>query len=180
MSCDLTIGRALPCKESVGGLKNVYFIDYGTLGTPVYDATDTDAIDSFPGAPDAYQWDLKGTSSFTQNVNSDRATGTTFYEQVLELTFTKLDKKTHKELKLIAWARPHVIVEDYNGNLFLMGLEHGAEVTGGTIVTGAAMGELSGYTLSLTATERVPANFIDNTLSGAGVAVSASQIDPTA
>jgi hypothetical protein len=96
----------------------------------------------------------------------------------LELTFTKLDKSSHKELKLMAYGRPHVFVEDYNGNIFVMGLLHGAEVTGGTIVTGAAMGDLSGYTLTLTAQEQVPANFIDNTLSGAGVVVSATQINP--
>ena len=42
-----------------------------------------------------------------------------------------------------------------------MGLEHGADVSGGTIVTGAAMGDLSGYTLTLTGMEKVPANFID-------------------
>ena len=42
-----------------------------------------------------------------------------------------------------------------------MGLEHGADVSGGTIVTGAAMGDLSGYTLTLSAMERKPANFMD-------------------
>ena len=78
----------------------------------------------------------------------------------------------------MAYGRPHVFVEDYNGNIFVMGLLHGAEVTGGTIVTGAAMGDLSGYTLTLTAQEQVPANFIDNTFSGAGVSVSATQINP--
>jgi len=46
------------------------------------------------------------------------------------------------------------------GNVFVMGLEHGAEVTGGTIVTGAAMGDLSGYTLTLSAQELKPANFV--------------------
>ena len=32
MACDLTKGRALPCRESVGGLKAVYFVDFGDLG----------------------------------------------------------------------------------------------------------------------------------------------------
>ncbi len=41
-----------------------------------------------------------------------------------------------------------------------MGLEHGAEVTGGSIVTGAAMGDLSGYTLTFNAQELKPANFV--------------------
>ena len=178
MACDLTIGRAVPCKDVVGGIKSVYFVDFGDFGAIAYDATNSDAIETIAGTPTAFQYDVKGNSSFTQNVNSSRENGTTFYEQVLELTFTKLDKQSHKELKLMAFGRPHVFVEDYNGNIFLMGLEFGAEITGGTIVTGAAMGDLSGYTLSLTAQEKIPANFLDADLSTVGITVSATQIAP--
>jgi len=46
------------------------------------------------------------------------------------------------------------------------------DVTGGTIVTGGAMGDLSGYTLTLTGMEPVPANFIGDTLAGAGFDVT--------
>ena len=28
MACDLTLGRKEPCKDVVGGLKNVYFVDF--------------------------------------------------------------------------------------------------------------------------------------------------------
>jgi hypothetical protein len=178
MACDLTTGRSVPCKDVVGGIKAVYFINYGELGAITYDVTNTDAIDSFGGTPDAYEYDVKGNSSFEQTVTSSRENGTTFFEQTLNLTFTKLDKATHKELKLMAYGRPHVFVEDYNSNIFVMGLLHGAEVTGGTIVTGAAMGDLSGYTLTLTAQEQVPANFLDATLASAGVTVSGTQINP--
>ena len=178
MACDLTTGRSVPCKDVVGGIKAVYFANYGELGAITYDTTNTDAIDSFAGTPTAYEYDVKGNSSFEQTITSSRENGTTFFEQTLNLTFTKLDKATNKELKLMAYGRPHVFVEDYNGNVFVMGLEHGAEVTGGTVVTGAAMGDLSGYTLTLTAQEKVPANFLDTTLSAAGVSVSATQINP--
>jgi hypothetical protein len=41
-------------------------------------------------------------------------------------------------------------------------------VTGGTIVTGLNMGDLSGYTLSLSGMEKVPANFLDTTIVAAG------------
>jgi hypothetical protein len=71
----------------------------------------------------------------------------------------------------MAYGRPHVIVEDNNGNFFLAGLEHGCDVTGGTIVTGAAMGDLSGYTLTLTGMEKVPANFLGDSLSSVGFTV---------
>ena len=63
----------------------------------------------------------------------------------------------------MAFGRPHIIVEDHNNNFFYCGLEHGAEVTGGTISTGAAMGDMSGYTITLTAQERIPANFFEAT-----------------
>ena len=60
----------------------------------------------------------------------------------------------------MAYGRPHVCVEDRNGNFFLCGLEHGMEVTGGSIATGTAFGDLSGYSLTLTGQELEPANFI--------------------
>lgn len=171
--CDLTRGRLEVCKDSVGGLKSVYFVNYGDATGYTYDATNTDAIDAVAGTPTAYKYDLKGASTFTQNINSSRENGTTFFEQVLELTFKKLTPKDHKELKLMAYGRPQVIVEDNNGNLFYAGLKHGMDVTGGTIVTGGAFGDLSGYTLTLTGMEQVPANFIDTTLVLAGFTVVA-------
>ena len=73
-------------------------------------------------------------------------------------TLPKLSKEDNYQVKLLAWGRPRIVVEDYNGNFFLVGREHGADVTGGTIVTGAAMGDLSGYTLSFSAMELTPAN----------------------
>ena len=73
----------------------------------------------------------------------------------------KLTVQDHKELKLLSYGRPHVIIQDYNNNAFLMGAENGAEVSGGTIVTGAGMGDLSGYTLTLTGQELKPANFLE-------------------
>lgn len=157
MACDLTKGRKEPCKDVVGGLRAIYFVDYGDLGT----VTQTDdEITDLSGTFTAYKYELKGNSSFEQTVTSSRENGTTFFEQTLNLTLKKLSKEDHKEIKLLAYGRPHVAVEDYNGNVFLMGLEHGADVSGGTIVTGAAMGDLSGYTLTLSGMETKPANFV--------------------
>jgi len=160
MACTLTKGRIEPCKDVVGGIKNVYFTDFGDFGTVSQDADDQ--ITDMTGTFTAYKYELKGNSSFEQTVTSSRENGTTFFEQTLNLTLHKLSKEDNKEIKLLAYGRPHIAVEDYNGNVFVMGLEHGSEVTGGTIVTGAAMGDLSGYTLSFSAQEVKPANFVDS------------------
>tara|TARA_R110000772_G_scaffold69_1_gene452 strand:+ start:55 stop:636 length:582 start_codon:yes stop_codon:yes gene_type:complete len=164
MACDLTLGRKEPCKDVVGGLKNVYFVDFGDLGTVTLT---TDEITNITGLNQdgdltAFKYELKGNSSFEQAITSSRENGTTFVEQTLTLTLKKLTKEDNKELKLLAYGRPHVAIEDYNGNVFMMGLEHGAEVTGGTVSTGAAMGDLSGYTLTMVASEISPANFMDS------------------
>lgn len=161
MACDLTRGRKEPCKDVVGGIRAVYFTDFGDFGT----VTQTDdEITDMSGTFNAYKYEVKGNSSFEQAVTSSRENGTTFFEQTLNLTLHKLSKEDHKEIKLLAYGRPHITVQDYNGNAFVMGLEHGADVSGGTIVTGAAMGDMSGYTLTFTAQELKPANFIDNPL----------------
>ncbi len=175
MACLLTSGRALPCKSSVGGLKAVYFADYGTLGDATIVAGEITAV---AGTPDFFKYDIKGSSSLETAITSSRENGTTFYTQTLNLTLTTLDKATQEEIKLLAAARPHVAIEDYNGNFFMVGLEHGAEVTGGTIVSGAAMGDLSGFTLTMEAMETSPANFTVSTVVTANE--SATQIDPNA
>ncbi len=173
MACDIAVGRLEPCKDSVGGINAVYFVNYGDLGAITYDTTDTDVIDSVAGTPSAYKFDVRGNSTYTENIQSSRENGTTMFEQVLELSLKKLTKEDHKTIKLLSFGRPRVIIEDNNGNLLLAGLEHGADVTGGTVVTGGAMGDMSGYTLSFTGMEKVPANFIDGDLAAAGFTVVA-------
>ena len=54
----------------------------------------------------------------------------------------------------------------------MMGLEYGADVNGGTIVTGAAMGDMSGYTLTMNAQEKIPANFVDATITADASTIS--------
>ena len=171
MACDITLGRLEPCKDAVGSLKAVYFVNYGDVGAITYDVTNTDVIDTVTGTPSAYKYELKGTNSFDQTITSSRENGTTFFDQSVKLQLKNMNAASHKQIKLLAYGRPQVIVEDNNGNFFYCGLEHGMDVTGGTIVTGTVMGDLSGYTLELKGMERVPANFLGDTLAAVGFTV---------
>ena len=157
MACNVTSGRVLPCKAGYGGIKAAYFFDLDALGALTY----TDGvITAIAGTPTVYEYDVKNTSSLETAINSSRETGTTFYEQTLSLTLTYLDAPTQEQIKLIAWGRPSVAVEDYYGNMFIAGLENGMEMTGGTIGTGTQPGDLSGFTMTLVGQEVDPATFI--------------------
>ena len=176
MPCDISSGRLLACKDSVGGIKNVYFIPYTSVVQDdiVFDANEQ--ITSFgASAPTAYRFQLKGGSSLDQTITSSRDNGTTYFEQALTLTLQKVDYLTNNQIKYLAWSRPIVVVEDYNNNLMVVGLENGAEVTGGTIVSGTAMGDLYGYTLTLSGMEKAPASFLTSI---SAISVSASEINP--
>lgn len=168
MASTITGPRPEPAKETVGGLKAVYIINFEDANLDIAeDSNDSgltikriSQVGSALADVTAYKFDLKGNSSYVENVQSSRENGTLVFEQVLELTLKRLTKESHKEIKALSFGRPHIIVEDYNGNLLLAGREHGMEVTGGTIVTGTGMTDLSGYTLTFTGMERKPAQFI--------------------
>jgi len=172
MSCDsITRGRLEPCKDSVGGIAKVYFVNKGEIDSVTYDATDTDAIDAVVGTPSAYEFEVRGASTYTETITSSRENGTTYFEQALELQLPKLTKEDHKTIKLISFGQPSLVIEDNNGNRFLAGLEFGMDVTGGTIATGSGMGEYSGYTLTLTGMEKAPANFLIGDMTTVGFTV---------
>lgn len=167
MACStLTKGRVRPCKDSVGGLRNVYFVDYGSVDFNITDDI-VDLVSATNASATLYKYEvIKGASSFTQNIQASVENGTVVFEQVLELSLHKLSADDHKEIKLLSFGRPYIFVEDYNGNVFLAGREHGMEVTGGSIATGTAMGDMSGYTLTFTGMEVSPSQFVAQAVAG--------------
>lgn len=165
MACtSLSAGRLEVCKDTVGGLAAVYFINFEDA---VY-FIDSDGLASEDGnVPAAYKYDLRGTSTFEQNLQTSRENGTTFVEQTLTVSLKKQDSTTNKEVKLLAYGRPKVLVEDNNGNVFVMGHEYGAELTTAATSSGAAMGDKSGYEMTFVASEKTLAPFSSDTLSSA-------------
>ena len=72
MACDLTLGRKEPCKDVVGGIKNLYFVDFGDLGTVTLTDDEITNMTGASGALTARKYELKGNSSLEQTVNSSR------------------------------------------------------------------------------------------------------------
>jgi hypothetical protein len=164
MSCDIANGRLEACKDSVAGLDAIYIINYGDYNPDInvtFDGTYEDLITDVQGVANLYKYELKGANSFDQAITSSRDNGTTYFEQTLAVTLKKQDVQTHKTIKLLAYGRPHIVVRNRNNQFFLAGFNRGMDVTAGSVANGTALGDLSGYTLTFTGMENVPANFID-------------------
>lgn len=168
MPCDVTMGRMESCKDSISGLLNIYFANYGdlaysdaTYGTGEFSdqIADWDPLGAL--AMNLYKYELKGANGFEQTIQTSRDNGTTFYEQVLTIQLKTQNAKTTKEVKFLAAGRPRIIVETRNHQFFMVGLDQGADLTAGSISSGTAMGDFNGYSLTFTAMERSPANFIN-------------------
>ena len=164
-SCDITKGRLAKCKNSVGGLFKLFFLNWDTGDVIITDGvteeiTDINDGEGVPGAVTFYEWDIKGASSLTETPTVSVDNGTAFWEQVLTAVFKKLDAETRKEIKLMTYGLMRVAVQDNNGNTLLIGEQFGVDVSGGSIATGTNMEDLSGYTLVQTGREPEPAKFI--------------------
>lgn len=170
MASDITTGRYEPEKKQVGGLKAVYFINGSTNLAVTYTG---DAVSAVTDSPICFKYYLKGTQNKAGlgDTVSSRDNGTTYFKQTLELTLKQLTQDDHLKVRQLAVQSPKVIVQDNNDNYFILGIARGLECTGGTIVTGGALGDLSGYTLNFEGEELKPANFLTGTPTAIGFTV---------
>ena len=163
MACDITRGRLIDCKDSIGGLKAIYICktynnNIEKVATIANTEMTTAGFATWSGqsgsATTVFKYDLvPNLSSMTVTVNSDNANGTTFFSQALSITLQKIDHDMTNELRLMAYSRAQIFVQDSNDNVFLLGIVNGCHVSGGTVITGAAKGDLTGYTIEWTAEE---------------------------
>lgn len=166
MSCDIAQGRLEQCKDSIAGLDAIYFVNFAEFDPEadvVYSGSSglEDMINSIANITTVYKFELKGTNSYQETVNTSRENGTTFFTQELTVTLKKQDAKTHKTVKLLSYGRPHIFVRGRDNTYRIAGLFRGCDVSAATIATGTEMGDLNGYNLTFTGMENIPANFID-------------------
>ena len=157
MACNLSAGRQEVCKESIGGIQGVYFINYVTGS---FTKNVSGEVTAVPSGSVLYYYQLKGSSAYTETVTTSRDNGTTFFSQELVLNLKKLTNEMTTQLKVMAYGRPQIIVWTNNGDALLVGEQLGADVTAGTISTGAALGDLYGYSVTFTGMEKLPAAFL--------------------
>ena len=171
MACEnLSKGRLNPCK-TVGGLKNIFFVNFdsATYGAMTLDADEQ--ITAFGSVLSLLKYELRGAQSIDEANENNADSGSSFWAASGTITLKAQDLATRKELKLMSYGRPLVITEDFNGSYKLYGAQNGCDVSVGT-ASGGAMGDFNGYNLTIACSEKEPAFFIDATIIGDAINTS--------
>ena len=159
MACTLTLaGRGVGCKDALGGIKRIYVAEWVD---GIWEDIASGEVSGSTAAITFYTYDMtRGSGSLNQTITSDLAAGAVFFDQVCSVTFNKAAASDITEISNLVKGRMAVLVEDNNGNWFVMGHQNGVEVSGGTAQTGTAAGDQNGFTLEFSAQDVAPAPFL--------------------
>jgi len=161
MSCSITSGITLGCKDSQGGIEYLYIADlpsYDTITTDVDGLVESLDASGTPATITWYKYEVpKQSSSFTETINADNTAQTVFYQQDALMVFTKMEAAKRDQIKLLAQnPKLLVVVKDGNGKFWSVGITRGAELSAGTVSTGTAYGDRNGGEITLTGLEPDP------------------------
>lgn len=155
MSCLIDSGYAIGCRDSIGGVKEVYI---ATFDPTAAFSTGAGEIASVVSTASYYKYEqFTEAASFAQTGNFSLENGTVFYDQVLTLMFHRQTTELRNKLVLLAQGRLSIIIKDQNGVYWLVGKENGAYATTADMQSGKAFGDMNGVTLTLQGKEREPA-----------------------
>lgn len=162
MACELTKGRNIGCRDSVGGVKAIYLAQHSELTAYVAASGEVTDFD-LGGSDDIYKYLLKrGTAGVTETINASSENGTIFYSPSVNIKLHKLTKEDQNQIKLLAQQRLIIFVElnELNSggkNIILAtGLDNGMELSAGQALTGVALGDMNGYDLTFESQEPNP------------------------
>jgi hypothetical protein len=167
MSCNLSSGFSLGCRDNVGGIKNIYILSGSVAGV----TASSGAISAISGSGTFFKFELpRNVGDFTETPTPSLENGTVFYSQVTNLSMHKLQASIRNQVKVLVQNPDLKIVvetnngtDDYVGQFFYVGRYRGSTVTGGTGGTGTAMGDANQYALTFEAMEPYPAEEITTT-----------------
>jgi hypothetical protein len=147
MSCAITSGYTLDCRDSAGGIKSVYFIELDNVSGVTSSAGVATAISKANNGR-FYKYNLvKATADATEDYQDSEENGTTWNDQTINIILNKMQAATRNEIALLAQNRLMAVVEDRNEKYWLYGKNNGLTRSGGKGTTGKAMGDRNGYEL---------------------------------
>lgn len=145
----------------------VYFIERGNV-TSIAEASGVVTGLTKASGKRFWKYELpKETGSLTETMTGNIQNGTVFYASELKIVVNKLSVAVRNEIKLLAQATMIAVAKDNNGKYWLIGRNSGIDLTTGTLGTGTAFGDRSGFDLTFSGSEPEPMLEVNSTVASA-------------
>ncbi len=165
MSCALTQGYTLGCRDTLGGVKEIYLIELANISTITEASGTVTAITKVTGKRFWKYQQFKETSEAKEDLKGSTETGGSWSEQTVSLVIPKMQVSVRNEIKtLMQLGAIAAVVKTVEGTSFLYGRENGLTLDEGTAGTGKARSDLNGYTINIAGYEKEPAPIVDATV----------------
>ena len=164
MSCVLTDGYTLGCRDNIGGIQTVYIGEWNGDDLQ-YGFTTSNVIDSFSGATVSFytfEQEIE-VGSYTENGVFSTENLTAFYEQTLTITLHKLDAVLRNQILLLGQGKWRILIKDQRNLYWLMGKQNPVRVSASTPGLGKAYGDLNGAVITFMGKEPEPAHEVTST-----------------
>ncbi len=160
--CPYTSTYVLGCRDNIAGVQTVYLRAYSASTTYTYSSTESGTITGSTASNAGCPWytieQRMETANFIPgNGQHNIENGTNFWEQQLDLAFTKYQASLRTLVYALALSELDVIILTQNGTYIQMGEVNGANLTASNASVGKAFGDLNGATVTLLAKEPTPA-----------------------
>lgn len=160
MACDISSGRLRYCKEFVGGVANIYLLNYVSDAFTVSAGNEATAINPLVTA--VYEYEIDGdTHNLVQNFVSSKDNGTSVNTQTLTFMLKGMDATTSVQINTLVKGKVIAVIKDRNGKYIALGIDDGMDFNADA-VTGSAKTDMNGYTLTGVATTKNYAPFLDS------------------
>lgn len=160
MSCALSAGYSIDCRESVGGVQTIYVIENSAL----YDASGNSRVlessGTITGLTKAsgkkfYKIEVpRGTASSENSITSSIENGTFFYTHKVSFPINDRSATTRNIIATLAKNRLTIVTVEGDGKARMFGRLFGLTMENSTGGSGVAMGDRNGYSLVFSSMER--------------------------
>lgn len=154
MSCAITAGYSIGCRDAVGGIDAIYFAEFADM--TIVDASGTVTGITKASAKQFWKFEVptKSSAAAASNPVGSTENGTLFFEQTIDFPVNKRDATTRNIITALAKNKVVAVTLDKDGVYRMYGKNNGLYLGASTGASGAAAGDANGYVLKFEGSER--------------------------
>lgn len=148
MSCAVSQGYTKTCRDSIGGIKAVYFTELSNKNT-ITEASSVITVFTLTAGKKFWKYEQELTVATAEETPTpNAANGSYFVEQTCEITIPQHTASIAYSIKTLAVNDLMTIVEKIDGTFWLLGKNNGMKMQPSKNPYGKALGDMTGYVLT--------------------------------